>query len=71
MTIDPRSHLPVRTPKMLKRTAAASLLELLPGNAALAADEGDPVFQDSHSVRMLRKWPYEQWLKDKQAQLGM
>jgi hypothetical protein len=56
---------------MLKRTAAASLLELLPCNAALAEDEGDPVFHDSHSVRMLRKWPYEPLLKDKQAQLGM
>ena len=43
---------------------------LMSCNAALVEDEGDPVFQDSHRVRMLRKWPYERLLKDIQAQLG-
>jgi hypothetical protein len=55
---------------MLKRTAAASLPEVLSCDAALVEDQGDPVFQDSHPVRMLRKWPYEPLLKDIQAQLG-
>ena len=33
-----------------------------------AAD--DPVFQDDHKVRKLRKWPYEQLLNDIKGQLG-
>jgi hypothetical protein len=43
---------------------------LLSCNASLIEDEGDPVFQDTHHVRMLRKWPYEQLLNDIKAQLG-
>jgi hypothetical protein len=39
-------------------------------NAWLVENANDPVFQDDHKVRMLRKWPYEQLLKDIQAQLG-
>ena len=39
-------------------------------NAWLIEAADDPVFQDDHKVRMLRKWPYEQLLKDIQAQLG-
>lgn len=39
-------------------------------NAWLVENEDDPVFQDDHKVRMLRKWPYEQLLKDIQIQLG-
>lgn len=38
--------------------------------AWLVEDAGDPVFADSHQVRELRKWPYEQLLKDIKAQLG-
>ena len=37
---------------------------------AVVEDAGDPVFSDSHQVRELRKWPYEQLLKDIKAQLG-
>jgi hypothetical protein len=39
-------------------------------NAWLVEDAGDPVFSDSHQVRQLRKWPYEQLLKDIKSQLG-
>ncbi len=39
-------------------------------NAWLIEAENDPVFEDSHQVRKLRKWPYEQLLQDIQAQLG-
>lgn len=39
-------------------------------NAWLIEGENDPVFQDDHKVRMLRKWPYAQLLQDIQAQLG-
>ena len=39
-------------------------------SAWLIESENDPVFQDTHKVRMLRKWPYEQLLKDIQIQLG-
>jgi hypothetical protein len=39
-------------------------------NAWLIEADNDPVFQDDHKVRMLRKWPYEQLLKDIQIQLG-
>lgn len=39
-------------------------------NAWLIEGENDPVFQDSHNVRMLRKWPYAQLLQDIQAQVG-
>ena len=38
--------------------------------AWLVEDAGDPVFSDSHQVRELRKWPYEQLLKDIKTQLG-
>jgi hypothetical protein len=38
--------------------------------AWLIEGANDPVFQDSHQVRPLRKWPYEQLLKDIQSQLG-
>ena len=43
---------------------------LLTCNASLIEDEGDPVFQDTHHVRTLRKWPYEQLLNDIKAQVG-
>jgi hypothetical protein len=43
---------------------------LLSCNAALVEDAGDPIFQDTHHVRWLRKWPYEQLLKDIRTQLG-
>jgi hypothetical protein len=39
-------------------------------NAWLVEAENDPVFEDDHKVRQLRKWPYEQLLKDIQTQLG-
>ena len=39
-------------------------------NAWLIEAADDPVFEDSHKVRKLRKWPYEQLLQDIQAQLG-
>jgi len=39
-------------------------------NAWLIENANDPVFQDDHKVRMLRKWPYEQLLKDIQTHLG-
>ena len=39
-------------------------------NAWLIESANDPVFQDDHKVRMLRKWPYEQLLKDIQTQVG-
>ncbi|MGO9588125.1 MAG: hypothetical protein ACLP2Y_18260 [Limisphaerales bacterium] len=39
-------------------------------NAWLVEAADDPVFADSHQVRQLRKWPYEQLLKDIQTQLG-
>jgi len=43
---------------------------LLSCNAWLVEDADDPVFEDNHKVRMLRKWPYEDLLKDIQKQLG-
>ena len=39
-------------------------------NAWLVEAADDPVFEDNHKVRHLRKWPYEQLLKDIQTQLG-
>jgi hypothetical protein len=39
-------------------------------NAWLVEADNDPVFEDDHKVRQLRKWPYEQLLKDIQTQLG-
>jgi hypothetical protein len=39
-------------------------------NAWLVEAEDDPMFADSHKVRSLRKWPYEQLLEDIKAQLG-
>ena len=39
-------------------------------SAWLIEAANDPVFQDDHKVRLLRKWPYEQLLKDIQTQLG-
>jgi hypothetical protein len=39
-------------------------------NAWLIEAADDPVFEDSHQVRKLRKWPYEQLLQDIQTQLG-
>lgn len=43
---------------------------ILSCNAALVEDAGDPVFKDTHHVRSLQKWPYEQLLKDIKTQLG-
>ena len=43
---------------------------LLSCNAWLIEDESDPVFQDAHQVRPLRKWPYDQLLQDIRKQLG-
>lgn len=39
-------------------------------NAWLVEAEDNPVFQDSHKVRLIRKWPYEQLLDDVQLQLA-
>ena len=39
-------------------------------NAWMVEDANDPVFADSHPVRQLRKWPYEQLMKDIRTQLG-
>jgi len=39
-------------------------------NAWLVEDANDSVFQDDHKVRQLRKWPYDDLLKDIKAQLG-
>ncbi len=39
-------------------------------NAWLIEADNDPVFQDEHKVRLLRKWAYAQLLKDIQTQLG-
>ncbi len=38
--------------------------------AWLIEAEDDPVFADSHQVRKLRKWPYEQLLDDIKTQFG-
>jgi len=38
--------------------------------AWLVEGENDPVFEDAHKVRPIRKWPYEQLLKDIQRELG-
>jgi hypothetical protein len=38
-------------------------------NAWLVEDAGDPTFEDDHRVRKLRKWPYEELLKDIREQL--
>jgi hypothetical protein len=38
--------------------------------AWLVESANDPVFEDSYQVRKLRKWPYEQLLKDIRKQLG-
>jgi hypothetical protein len=38
-------------------------------NAWLVEDANDPPFEDEHRVRKLRKWPYEQLLKDIREQL--
>jgi hypothetical protein len=43
---------------------------LLSCNAALVEDANDPIFQDSHQVRLLRKWPYAELLRDIRTQLG-
>lgn len=39
-------------------------------NAWLIEAANDPVFQDEHKVRLLRKWAYAQLLKDIQTQFG-
>lgn len=39
-------------------------------NAWLIEAADDPVFEDSHQVRKLRKWPYEQLLDDIKTQFG-
>ena len=39
-------------------------------NAWMVEAADDPVFADSHQVRQLRKWPYEQLMKDIRTQLG-
>jgi hypothetical protein len=39
-------------------------------NAWLVEAANDPVFQDAHKVRQLRKHPYEELLKEVQTQLG-
>jgi hypothetical protein len=39
-------------------------------DAWLIEGADDPVFGDSHQVRHLRKWPYQQLLRDIQTQLG-
>jgi hypothetical protein len=39
-------------------------------NAWLVEDEGDPVFEDPHKVRLLRKWPYAELMRDIRKQLG-
>jgi len=38
--------------------------------AWLVEADNDSVFEDSHKVRPIRKWPYDQLLKDIQTQLG-
>jgi hypothetical protein len=38
-------------------------------NAWLVEDANDPAFEDDHRVRKLRKWPYEELLKDIRAEL--
>ncbi len=43
---------------------------ILSCDAALVEDAQDPVFKDSHHVRSLQKWPYEELLKDIKTQLG-
>ncbi len=43
---------------------------LLSCNAALIEDPSDPVFKDTHHIRVLQKWPYDQLLKDIKTQLG-
>ena len=43
---------------------------LLSCNAALIEDAADPVFKDTHHVRSLQKWPYQDLLKDIKQQLG-
>ena len=42
---------------------------LLSCTAALVEDAGDPVFEDDHTVHLLRKWPYEELLRDIRKQL--
>jgi hypothetical protein len=39
-------------------------------DAWLVEGADDPVFGDSHQIRKLRKWPYQQLLRDIQTQLG-
>ncbi len=39
-------------------------------DAKLIEDAGDPVFKDSHHVRELQKWPYQQLLNDIKTQLN-
>jgi hypothetical protein len=39
-------------------------------DAWLVEGADDPVFGDRHQVRNLRKWPYQQLLRDIQTQLG-
>jgi hypothetical protein len=43
---------------------------LLSCNAALIEDADDPVFKDTHHIRSLQKWPYQDLLKDIKQQLG-
>jgi hypothetical protein len=43
---------------------------LLSCNASLVEDAEDPVFEDDHPVRLLRKWPYEELLREIRKQLG-
>jgi hypothetical protein len=59
------------TIKVVVMTRQLTTNSILVGcNAWLVEADKDPVFEDDHKVRQLRKWPYEQLLKDIQTQLG-
>ncbi len=58
----------VKVQVTLRQTSPNSIL--IGCKAWLVEGGDDPVFEDSHKVRPIRKWPYDQLLKDIQTQLG-
>jgi hypothetical protein len=59
------------TVKVVVTTRQQSPDEIIVGcNAWLVEAENDPVFQENHPVRSLRKGPYEELLKEIKTRLG-
>jgi hypothetical protein len=58
----------IRVVVVINKIDAGSML--VGCDAWLVEGADDPVFGDSHQIRKLRKWPYQQLLRDIRTQLG-